>query len=173
MNYLNITHVDQLNGPGNRVVLWVSGCSHGCKGCQNAFSWSSSAGIPFDQAAKDELFADLSTDWCSGITYSGGDPMFVDNREEIIALAKEIRYKFPSKTQWLYTGYTWAQLLNDPVMCGIVKYVDVICDGEYVEALKDIDKHWVGSSNQNVIDVKKRLEKVASLYSCIHDEEDK
>jgi len=87
-----------VNGDGNRVVLWVAGCSHHCKGCQNAYSWNENAGIEFDQKSKEELFSDLSTDWCAGITYSGGDPMFYDNRETIISLAKEIKEKFPDKT---------------------------------------------------------------------------
>lgn len=168
MNYLNITHCDQLNGVGNRVVLWVAGCGHACKGCQNAYSWDCSAGVEFDEKAKAELFADLGEDWCDGITYSGGDPMFFDNRDTVMALAAEIREKFPDKTQWLYTGYTWDEIINDPTMCDIVKYVDVVCDGPYVESLRDIDRHWVGSSNQNVIDVKRRLE----IVSCIANARD-
>jgi anaerobic ribonucleoside-triphosphate reductase activating protein len=163
MNYLNITHCDQVNGEGNRVVLWVSGCSHHCKNCQNAYSWSSSEGIEFDQKAKDEIFKDLGADWCAGITYSGGDPMFFDNRETIIELAREIRERFPEKTQWLYTGYQWGEILNDPTMTDILKYVDVVCDGEYIEELRDIEKHWVGSSNQNVINVKKRIQQIANI----------
>ncbi len=162
MNYLSITHVDQLNGEGNRVVLWVSGCSHGCAGCQNPNTWDPSAGLPFGQDAKDELFGDLRQDWCSGITYSGGDPLFESNREAIIGLAKEIREKFPCKTQWLYTGYKWSQIVSDPSMSEIIKYVDVVCDGEYVKELDDVDRHWVGSSNQEVIDVKKRISQLAA-----------
>lgn len=165
MNYLNITHCDQLNGEGNRVVLWTSGCSHQCKNCQNPYSWNPEAGVLFDQKAKDEIFKDLKEDWCAGITYSGGDPMFKNNRSEIISLAREIREKFPDKNQWLYTGYCWHELIDDSSMSEIVKYVDVICDGEYIDELRDIDKHWVGSSNQNVIRVKERLERVSSLAS--------
>ena len=157
MNYLTITHCDQVNGDGNRVVLWVSGCSHHCFNCQNDYSWNPNCGIKFDNAAKEEIFKDLTEDWCSGITYSGGDPMFKDNRAEIISLAKEIREKFPNKTQWLYTGYTWEEIIKDPTMCEIIKYVDVICDGEYKDELNDIEKPWVGSRNQRVIDVKKTI----------------
>ena len=89
--------------------------------------------------------------------------MFFDNRETIIDLAKEIRERFPEKTQWLYTGYQWGEILNDPTMSDILKYVDVVCDGEYIEELRDIEKHWVGSSNQNVIDVKKRIQQIANI----------
>ena len=159
MNYLSITHCDQVNGDGNRVVLWVSGCSHHCKNCQNSYSWDPSIGLKFDQKAKLEIFADLSTDWCSGITYSGGDPLFENNISTIISLAKEIRETFPTKTQWLYTGYTYDQVLNDSRMSPILNYIDILCDGEYVQELRDINKHWVGSSNQEVINVKERIKK--------------
>lgn len=163
MNILEISHCNQLNGPGLRVVLWVAGCSHHCKGCQNAHSWDENAGIPFDNSLKQEIFSELSHDWCSGITYSGGDPLFSGNRPEIIALAKEIREKFPTKTQWLYTGYCWNEIVEDKSMIDILKYVDVICDGKYEEALRDVDLEWVGSKNQHVIYVKKRIQTISTL----------
>ena len=163
MNFLQITHCDQVNGLGNRVVLWVAGCSHCCKGCQNAYSQDPTIGVKFDDKAKEEIFKDLSTDWCAGITFSGGDPLFIDNRKEIIALAKEIKEKFPTKTIWCYTGYTWSEIIADESMSEILKYTDILCDGEYIEELRDFDLHWVGSKNQNVIDVKKRIEQVSNL----------
>jgi anaerobic ribonucleoside-triphosphate reductase activating protein len=163
MNILQITHCDQLNGEGNRVVLWVAGCSHCCKGCQNAYSQDPSLGVKFDDKAKEEIFKDLNTDWCAGITFSGGDPLFINNRKEIIVLAKEIKEKFPTKTIWLYTGYTWSEILADESMSEVLKFVDVLCDGEYIEELRDVDLYWVGSKNQNVINVKKRIEQVSNL----------
>lgn len=154
MKYLSITHVDQLNGDGNRVVLWVSGCSHHCKNCQNKFSWDPEAGKPFDDKAREEIFEDLSEDWCAGLTFSGGDPLFETNRRDVISFAKLVKEKFPSKSIWLYTGYTYDEVLGDKTMSPILEYIDVLCDGEYVDDLKDLDKHWVGSSNQNVIAIK-------------------
>lgn len=154
MKYLSITHVDQLNGDGNRVVLWVSGCSHHCKNCQNKFSWDPEAGTPFDDKAREEIFKDLSEDWCAGLTFSGGDPLFKMNRRDVISFAKLVKEKFPSKTIWLYTGYTYDEVLADKTMSPILEYIDVLCDGEYIDELKDLDKHWVGSSNQNVIAIK-------------------
>lgn len=154
MKYLSITHVDQLNGDGNRVVLWVSGCSHHCKNCQNKFSWDPEAGTPFDDKAREEIFKDLSEDWCAGLTFSGGDPLFEMNRRDVISFAKLVKEKFPSKTIWLYTGYTYDEVLADNTMSPILEYIDVLCDGEYIDELKDLDKHWVGSSNQNVIAIK-------------------
>lgn len=154
MKYLSITHVDQLNGDGNRVVLWVSGCSHHCKNCQNKFSWDPEAGKPFDDKAREEIFKDLSEDWCAGLTFSGGDPLFETNRRDVISFAKLVKEKFPFKSIWLYTGYTYDEVLGDKTMSPILEYIDVLCDGEYIDDLKDLDKHWVGSSNQNVIAIK-------------------
>ena len=163
MNTLEVSHCNQINGPGLRVVLWVAGCSHHCEECQNAYSWNPEEGIKFDESIKNEIFSELEKDWCSGITYSGGDPLFESNRKEIIELAKEIREKFPNKTQWLYTGYCWKDIVEDQSMINILKYVDVICDGRYEKSLRNVDLEWVGSSNQHVIDVKKRIETITKL----------
>ena len=153
MRYHNITKDDMLNGDGLRTVLWVAGCSHGCKNCQNPITWDICGGIPFDEAAKEELFAELEKDYISGITFSGGDPLHVKNRDEVGALIREIHKKFPDKTIWVYTGYLWDEVRDLPYM----KYVDVLVDGRFVEALKDTTLHWKGSSNQKVINAKESL----------------
>lgn len=110
--------------------------------------------MPFDDKAREEIFKDLSEDWCAGLTFSGGDPLFEMNRRDVISFAKLVKEKFPSKTIWLYTGYTYDEVLADKTMSPILEYIDVLCDGEYIDELKDLDKHWVGSSNQNVIAIK-------------------
>ena len=153
MRYNNITKDDILNGDGLRTVLWVAGCSHGCKNCQNPITWDICGGIPFDEAAKEEIFAELRNDYVSGITFSGGDPLHMQNRGEVGELIQEIHEKFPDKTIWVYTGYTWEEVMELPYL----KMVDVRVDGEFVEELKDVTLHWKGSSNQRVIDVKKTL----------------
>ena len=153
----NITKDDILNGDGLRTVLWVAGCSHGCKNCHNPITWDICGGLPFDEAAKEEIFAELRQDYVSGITFSGGDPLHLQNRDEVGALIEEIREKFPKKTIWVYTGYSWDEVKDLPYL----KLVDVLVDGEFVEELKDTTLHWKGSSNQNVIDVKKSFEKGA------------
>ena len=104
MRYHNITKDDMLNGDGLRVVLWVAGCEHQCKGCHNPITWDINGGIEFDEAARQEIFEELEKPYISGITLSGGDPLHTQNRKEIKELAKEIREKFPDKTIWLYTG---------------------------------------------------------------------
>jgi anaerobic ribonucleoside-triphosphate reductase activating protein len=163
MRYHNITKADMLNGEGLRVVLWVSGCSHHCQACQNAITWNKDDGLVFDEAAKEEIFAELEKDWCSGLTLSGGDPLFIDNREEIAKLVKEVKERFPNKDIWSYTGYTWEELLEqkkkDKNLETILKNIDVLLDGKFVLALASIKIHYVGSSNQCIIDVKKSLTK--------------
>jgi len=155
MNYHNITKQDMLNGDGLRVVLWVSGCNHKCKDCQNPETWDECAGIPFDNESKEEIFEELEKDYVAGITFSGGDPLYPQNREEIGSLMQEIHKLYPSKSIWLYTGYTYEQVKNLPY----IKYIDVMVDGPFIPAMKELGLKWKGSSNQRVIDVKKTIEK--------------
>ena len=144
---------DYLNGDGLRTVLWVAGCSHGCKNCHNPITWDICGGIPFDDAAREELFAELSQPYISGVTMSGGDPLHMANRDEIGALIKEIHETFPDKTIWIYTGYLWEEVKDLPFM----PLADVLVDGPFIEEQKDTALHWKGSANQRVIDVKQSL----------------
>ena len=112
MRYHNITKDDMLNGDGLRVVLWVAGCGHHCKGCQNPITWDPNGGIPFDDAAKAEIFEQLDKDYISGITFSGGDPLYEANRADVTALAKEIKERYPKKDIWVYTGYEWESTID-------------------------------------------------------------
>lgn len=153
MNYHNITKDDMLNGDGLRVVLWVSGCSHHCKGCQNPITWDPNDGLLFDQAAKEEIFAELDKSYVSGLTLSGGDPLFPGNRSAITALVKEVKDRYPNKTIWLYTGFSWEEIMD----LELIPYVDVVVEGKFVEELKDTTLHWKGSSNQRVIHVAEAL----------------
>ena len=151
-----------LNGDGLRAVLWVSGCSHCCKDCQNPVTWDANGGLPFDEAAKEELFGELSKDYIAGVTLSGGDPLFYSNRGDILALLKEIRERFPQKTVWLYTGFLWETVAGLEIM----DYVDVLVDGEFVAEQKDNQLYWRGSSNQRVIDVKATKKDGAVVLHC-------
>ena len=112
MNYLQITHEDVCNGNGLRVSLWVSGCSHRCLNCHNPETWDKASGIRFNEYAQKEIFDDLSQDYIDGITITGGDPLFEFNLNEVLQLIKEIRNLFPNKTIWLYTGYSWENIMN-------------------------------------------------------------
>ena len=151
MRYHNITTDDMKNGDGLRVVLWVSGCRHHCEGCQNRVTWNPEDGLLFDADAKEEIFRELEKSHISGLTLSGGDPLFPDNISEITELAKEGKERFPDKTIWLYTGDNWEDVKSLPVM----QYVDIVIDGMFKKELLNTQLHWRGSSNQRIIDVKK------------------
>ena len=154
MRYHNITKDDMLNGDSLRVVLWVAGCSHCCKECHNPLTWDPDGGLPFDEKAKQEIFEQLDKPYISGITFSGGDPLHAANRMEVRNLMAEIKEKYPGKTIWLYTGDSWENIYHYSLM----KYVDVLVDGEFQAERKDVKLLWKGSSNQRVIDVQKSLQ---------------
>ncbi len=154
MNYHNITKDDMLNGDGLRVVLWVAGCNHQCEDCQNPVTWDLTGGLPFDEAAEAELFEALAKPYISGITFSGGDPLHPFNRAETFRLMRKVKEQYPDKTVWVYTGFLWEDFIENPKM----KYIDVLVDGRFIKSLREEKLHWVGSSNQRIIDVQKTLE---------------
>lgn len=164
MRYHNITKDDMLNGDGLRVVLWVAGCEHCCEGCQNPMTWDPNGGLVFDESAKQEIFDQLAQPYISGITFSGGDPLHCANREGVKQLMMEIKEKYPDKTIWLYTGDIWENIKNYSMM----KYIDVLVDGEFKLALRDVTLLWKGSSNQRVIDVQATLKQEDASIPVLH-----
>lgn len=153
MRYHNITKDDMKNGDGLRAVLWLAGCEHACPGCHNPVTWDAAGGLPFDQAARDELFAELSKDYVAGVTFSGGDPLHPQNRDGVAALSREIRARFPGKTIWLYTGYLWEACRS----LEAVRLADVLVDGPFLREQAVSTLHWRGSANQRIIDVRRTL----------------
>ena len=162
MNYLDILDCDILDGDGVRVTLFVSGCSHHCKGCQNPKSWDAFNGKEFTQDTVQKILKALDRDYIDGLTLSGGDPLFMQNRFEITRLCKEVKKAFPNKTIWLYTGYKYEEIETLEVL----NYVDVLVDGKFKLDLRDVTLAFKGSSNQRIIDVQKSLkEKEVVLYN--------
>lgn len=145
MNYVGILKSSLVNGEGVRVVLWVSGCEHKCKGCQNQFAWDPCSGEPFSEEAENELISAVKRNFIDGLTLSGGDPMFPDNRDEITRICRAVKEE-TGKTIWMYTGYKMEEISNEKVL----KYLDVIVDGEYIDELKDSNYMWAGSTNQRI-----------------------
>lgn len=168
MNYHDITYPDMNNGSGLRVVLWLSSCSHHCYNCQNPQTWDCNSGIPFEQAARNELFEQLSKDYISGITLTGGDPLHGNNLDGVLDLVNEIRLSFPEKNIWLYSGYTLGEVLNgeNEIRKEIISKCDVMIDGRYVDELRDISLKWRGSNNQNVIDVQESIKQERLALYC-------
>ena len=172
-----------LNGDGLRVVLWLSGCSHNCYKCQNPQTHDPNSGILFDEKAEEELFRELSKDYISGLTLTGGDPLHENNLDGVLKIVNKFRLSLPQKTIWLYTGYRYEEIVNEhskwldsitdeTSICNlseedfilwqrytIVKNVDVLVDGRYVDKLRDATLKWKGSSNQRVVDIQQTLKK--------------
>ena len=181
MNYHTITYPDQNNGDGLRVVLWLSGCSHHCYNCQNPQTWNPNSGIPFDDSAKQEIFNELSKDYISGITFSGGDPLHENNLDEVLKLVKQIRIFFPEKSIWLYTGFTWNQVVH-PIVTDdisperdkilekrktIISLCNVLIDGEYIDEQQDVTLKWRGSKNQRCIDIQQSFKQNKIILHCV------
>ena len=157
MNYVTIYKADMINGRGVRVSLFVSGCSHRCPGCFNAKAWNEDYGKPYTQEVEDAIMNYLKAPYVRGITFLGGEPMEPSHQEYIDRLVRRIRSEQPTKDIWLYSGYTLEQLrsMDTPFVKNILANVDVLVDGRFVQALKDPDLAFKGSSNQRVIDMRK------------------
>jgi anaerobic ribonucleoside-triphosphate reductase activating protein len=164
MKLLQVYHADLLNGEGLREVLFFSGCDLRCPQCFNKEAQNPNYSMPdsHDWCENDfnELVKNLRQPFISGTTILGGDGFSVYNRSGVLELCKKLKETLPEKTIWLYTGYTWENIIkaeDERTKC--LKYIDVLCDGPFIAELKSPEKPWVGSSNQRVIDVKKSLNK--------------
>lgn len=151
MNYHKISKLDMLNGEGLRVVLWVSGCSHHCKGCHNPQTWDINSGVKFDDNAMQTILEYLDNDYIKGITFTGGDPLNENNRQTIKEISEIIKDKFPNKDQWLYTGYTYEEIISSEELNKCIENIDILVDGKFEIDKKDEALEWAGSSNQNII----------------------
>lgn len=159
MKYQNITHDDMLNGDGIRVVLWLSGCEHHCKGCQNPLTWNPNDGLDFDHAAMTEILDELKKEHINGITFSGGDPLHPKNRFEVSNIIETIKQQFPDKTVWIYTGYTWEEIMQNDELIASIKHADVLVDGRFDKTLANKAFHWAGSTNQKIINIQESMKK--------------
>lgn len=163
MRYKKIIKFDTANGPGIRTTLFVSGCSHRCKGCHNPETWDPTTGYRFTKDTTEEILDSLDSDYISGLTLSGGDPLHFMNIRQISHLVSKVRSIYPNKSIWLYTGDTWEYLLKEAYqyrneyIYTILDNIDVLVDGKFDITKKDISLPYCGSSNQRVIDVKESL----------------
>ena len=163
MNFATIKKRDIANGPGVRVSLFVSGCTHRCEGCFNEIAWDFSYGEPFTDAVENELLEALSPDFIAGITLLGGEPFEPENQRALLPFLKRVREAFPKKTVWCYSGYTLEQLTGESrarceVTDEMLSQLDVLVDGRFVLAKKNIRLRFRGSENQRLIDMNKTRE---------------
>lgn len=164
MNYADIKRCDVANGEGVRVSLFVSGCTHHCKECFNKEAWDFDYGEPYTEQETERIMDYLAPDYVAGLSLLGGEPMEPSNQEGILPLLRRVKETYPEKTIWCYTGYLFDQDILEK-MCReseitkeIVSYLDIVVDGEFVEAQKNLKVNFRGSDNQRIIDVKKTLE---------------
>lgn len=154
MNYGKIKPVDVANGEGVRVSVFFSGCPHHCKGCFNQELWDYDAGELFSTETILKIIQLCMNDHISGLSLLGGEPLAPKNIKGVMDLCHIFKRYFPNKTIWCYTGYDWEEIRHLYVM----KHIDVLVDGQFVEALKDPRLKFRGSSNQRIIDVQKSLD---------------
>ncbi len=163
MNYATIKWVDVANGPGVRVSLFVSGCTHHCPGCFNEEAWDFRYGQPFTQADADRIADALAPGYIKGLSLLGGEPFEPDNQRALLPLLRQVRARYPDKTVWCYTGYLLDRELLMPsrarceVTDQMLRCVDILVDGPFIEAQKDLNLRFRGSANQRIIDVPKSL----------------
>jgi len=163
LNYASIKDCDIANGPGVRVSLFVSGCTHHCKGCFNREAWDFDYGAPFTQETIDQILKMLSPGYIKGLTLLGGEPFEPQNQGPIVELLRQVKTRYPEKSIWAFSGYLFDRdilsgRLGDPeITKEYLSYLDVLVDGPFVEAKKDLMLRFRGSSNQRLIDVQKSL----------------
>ena len=163
MNYAALKNCDIANGPGVRVSLFVSGCTHRCKGCFNEIAWDFDYGQPYTEQTQEMILDMLAPDHVQGITLLGGEPFDPRNQEGLLGLVRAIREKYPTKSIWCFTGYIFERdilgqrLGPGHITMALLKHLDVLVDGPFVEEKKDLMLRFRGSSNQRLIDVQKSL----------------
>lgn len=163
MNYSVIKNCDIANGPGVRVTLFVSGCTHHCEGCFNEETWDFQYGEPFTEDTAERILEMLGPDYIEGLTLLGGEPLEPGNREALLPLLRVVKEKYPKKNIWCYSGYLYEKDILERFcvqwepMREFLSYLDVIVDGEFILARKDISLQFRGSSNQRIIDVQESL----------------
>ena len=156
MNYATIKNCDIANGPGVRVSLFVSGCTHRCPGCFNEIAWDFDYGQPFTQETIDSILAMLRPGYIRGLTLLGGEPFEPRNQSAVVELLRQVKQEMPEKSIWAFSGY----LFDKDILSGrlgdtreYLSYLDVLVDGPFVEAKKNLSLRFRGSENQRLIDV--------------------
>lgn len=163
MNYAEIKYNDIANGPGVRTSLFVSGCTHRCKGCFNEVAWDFNYGTPFTQETIDAIINSMKPAYIAGITLLGGEPFEPANQRGLLPLLKQVKQTYPDKNIWCFTGYLFDKDIMDkmyktyPETKEMLSYIDICVDGRFVEELKDMMLKFKGSSNQRTIDVQASL----------------
>ena len=151
MRYGEIKKCDIANGEGVRVSLFVSGCTHHCKGCFNEATWDFDFGKEFTQETEEEILKALEPEYVNGLSVLGGEPFEPQNQRVLVPFLKKVKERYPGKTIWCYTGYTYEEILANPRLKTVLDYIDVLVDGRFEQALFSPYLEFRGSSNQRIL----------------------
>ena len=171
MNIANIKKVDIADGIGVRVSVFVSGCTHHCKNCFNPETWNFDYGTPYTAETEQEIIDALKPSYIRGLTLLGGEPFEPENQRVLVGLLRRVRAELPQKDIWSYSGYTFEELTGESrarceVTDEMLSMLDILVDGEYVDALRNIRLKFRGSENQRILDVQRSLQEGTAVFAA-------
>lgn len=172
MNYGQIFYADTANGIGARISLFVSGCTHHCPGCFNEETWDFNFGDPFTREVEDDIIERLRPSYIDGLSLLGGEPMEAQNQRALLPFLERVKHEVPHATVWIYSGYTFEELLDETnsrchteATRRILELADILVDGKFILAEKDMKLRFRGSRNQRILELKESLKENRPVHS--------
>lgn len=172
MNYGQIFYADTANGIGARISLFVSGCTHHCPGCFNEETWDFNFGDPFTREVEDDIIEHLRPSYIDGLSLLGGEPMEAQNQRALLPFLERVKHEVPHATVWIYSGYTFEELLDETnsrchteATRRILELADILVDGKFILAEKDVKLRFRGSRNQRILELKESLKENRPVHS--------
>lgn len=172
MNYGQVFYADTANGIGARISLFVSGCTHHCPGCFNEETWDFNFGDPFTREVEDDIIEHLRPSYIDGLSLLGGEPMEAQNQRALLPFLERVKQEVPLATVWIYSGYTFEELLDtENRRCHteatrrILELADILVDGKFILAEKDVKLRFRGSRNQRILELKESLKENRPVHS--------
>ena len=172
MNYGQVFYADTANGIGARISLFVSGCTHHCPGCFNEETWDFNFGDPFTREVEDDIIEHLRPSYIDGLSLLGGEPMEAQNQRALLPFLERVKHEVPHATVWIYSGYTFEELLDETnsrchteATRRILELADILVDGKFILAEKDVKLRFRGSRNQRILELKESLKENRPVHS--------
>ncbi len=172
MNYGQVFYADTANGIGARISLFVSGCTHHCPGCFNEETWDFNFGDPFTREVEDDIIEHLRPSYIDGLSLLGGEPMEAQNQRALLPFLERVKHEVPHATVWIYSGYTFEELLDETnsrchteATRRILELADILVDGKFILAEKDVKLRFRGSINQRILELKESLKENRPVHS--------
>ena len=172
MNYGQVFYADTANGIGARISLFVSGCTHHCPGCFNEETWDFNFGDPFTREVEDDIIEHLRPSYIDGLSLLGGEPMGAQNQRALLPFPERLKQEVPHATVWIYSGYTFEELLDETnsrchteATRRILELADILVDGKFILAEKDVKLRFRGSRNQRILELKESLKENRPVHS--------